>query len=103
MGRTEQNLDTLAPSGYESPELDGKNYDSDKTVGYAWAVFYIIILTLVIFFILYAFNSPGDGHSQKKGGKRSKLDKTAYGWNLLIAFVAAIIVVGAVSYYRRRK
>jgi len=100
MGLTDQDLASLAPSA-PPPPTSGKS--PEVNTGYAWALFYVIIISFILFFVLYAFGAMSTGSSSGKPGKRPKIDQTAYGWNLLLAVVAAVVVVAAVAYYRRRK
>lgn len=96
MGVSDNDLDTLAPEGYMSMSKKKEH----TTTGYAWAIFYVIILTLIFLYALYALGNSSGDHG---GKKRPKVDKPSHSGNLLVAFVAAVVVVIAVSYFRRRK
>ena len=117
MSATDDKLSSLAPEGDVATSYQGSNPGEN---GYAWAVFYVIILTLVIFFIMiylvpswkgYGGNQghngnhnhgkPGD--DEKKKNKRPKVDQTAYGWYLGISLVIAIVIVCIVAHFRKEK
>lgn len=107
MSATNDKLSSLAPEG-DASTYQGSN---PGETGYAYAVFYVIILTLVIFFIMVmlvpswkahggdtAHGKPGD-----KKNKRPKVNKTAYGWYLGFSLIIAIIVVAIAAYFRKEK
>ena len=69
----------------------------------AWSLFYVIIITLIVFFVSVAATSATANQSRDANGKkrRPSVDKTNYIGILLFSIIVAILIVCLVSYWRK--
>lgn len=99
-------LEVLRPvhDGHKGKDCHDDKCQGTQKGGYgAYGIFYVIILTLIFFFVGVAVVSSTTTYQRDANGKKRKpsVDKTNYLGILIFSILLAIIVVWLVSYWRK--
>ncbi len=89
-------LDSLLP-------VESNTKGSAHSAMNARGLFYVIIVTLIVFFFALAATSSKDTQSRDANGKkrRPSVDKTNYIGILVFSIIIAILIVCLISYWRK--